>query len=96
MLCILLKILTEEKKPVSTYFDPALYGCRLTVNTVHIHHQKKSGTWNHCHTHYHKVFTLYVLFCAKKGILIVTLNKNLSLVFWNPFIFQMNVDLNPY
>lgn len=87
-----------KKKPVSTYFDPAPYGCRLSANTVHIHHQRKSGTWNHCHTHYHtKFFTLYVLFCAKKGFLIVTLNKNLStcIVFWKPVHFSIECWFQP-
>lgn len=45
----------------------------------------------------HKVFTLYVLFCAKKGFLIVTLNKNLStcIVFWKPVHFSIECWFQP-
>lgn len=35
----------------------------------------------------YNVFIFYVLFCVKKGILIVILNKNLSFVFWKFFYF---------
>lgn len=40
-------------------------------------------------------FYTLCLFCAKKGILIVTLNKKLNLVFWKPFYFSTECWFQP-